>query len=334
MNHHYFVFFITLGCVTFFSHLLRSHLELINIALLHLTPVLVVALRGNMVSTFFASLAAVALFNVLYVPPLYSFTVYDLFYIWTFFIFFVIGGLVTFQAKKVRSIKIKEILLNALSHDLKTPLSSILGNTTLLLEQPKLTFHSQQEILQEILSSGEQMHRLVASLLDNARLQEGESALKMDWCDLEDSLGVALQEFRHQKTELKLSIPHDLPLYWGDQGLLVRLFVNLLDNAFKYSPPHQTIDIKISHMPKEFHIRFFNRSSPIAPAQIESLFDIFYRLEGATDIKGNGIGLFICKKIVQAHKGKIEAFSLKEGISFHITLPILKHPPRLSKEAL
>ncbi|MBN2963720.1 DUF4118 domain-containing protein [Sulfurospirillum sp. T05] len=334
MSRHYLIFIIVLGCVTLFSHLFRSYLELINIALLHLIPVLVVALRAKIIATCLASLVVVILFNILYVPPLFSFTVYDFFHIWTFLIFFIVGGLVTFQAKKIQSSKIKEILLNALSHDLKTPLSSILGNTTLLLEQSKLPADAQQEILEEIRASGEQMNRLVASLLDNARLQEGESALRMDWCDLEDSLGVALQEFRHKEEELKLSVPHDLPLYWGDQGLLVRLFVNLLDNAFKYSTPNQAIHIKISHTPSAFYIRFFNRSSPIAIDEIENIFDIFQRLETDADIKGNGIGLFICKKIAQAHKGKIEAFPQKEGISFYITLPILKHPPHLFKETV
>ncbi|MBE0496199.1 MAG: DUF4118 domain-containing protein [Campylobacterales bacterium] len=333
MNRHYFIFIIILGLVTLFSHLLRPHLELINITLLHLIPVLVIALRGKMIATFLASLVAVILLNVLYVPPLYSFTVDDIFYLWSFLIFFIVGGLVTSQAKKIQASKIKEILLNTLSHDLKTPLSSILGNTTLLLEQPKLPLQSQLDILQEIKTSSEQMNRLVASLLDNARLQGGDSALRMDWCDLEDSLGVALQEFYHDENKLKLSLQHDLPLYWGDQELLVRLFVNLLDNAFKYSPPNQAVHIKITYAKtKAFYIRFFNHASPVDPTEIANIFDIFYRLETAADIKGSGIGLSICKKIVQAHKGSIEAFSQYGGIVFYITLPVIKHPPRLFKE--
>lgn len=333
MNRHLLIFILLLSVITLTGHLLRDQLALINIALLHLIPIVVIALRGNYTITLIASFFAVILFNVLYVPPLYSFTVADTFYLWTFLLFFIVGTIVTHQAKQVQSSKVKEVLLSTLSHDLKTPLSSIIGNTTLLQEEsmgPK----DRVAITHAIHTSACQMDRLVANLLDSARLKEKAHALKMDWCDLEDNLGVALQEFPSEEARVKSIIAQDLPLFWGDCTLIVRLFVNLIDNALKYSPSTESVQVRMEYSYSAFRIRFFNRTSKISVNDLGDIFDKFYRLDTVGDVQGSGIGLSICKKIVQAHKGSIEAYTQDGGIVFRITLPTIKHPPLLTKESI
>lgn len=326
---------VTLACVTGFSLLFYDSLELINIALIHFIPIIVIALEGNYAKTTFVASLSVLLFNYLYVPPVFTFSVSDMIHIWTFGIFLFFGSVITWQAKKIKQNEIKEILLNTLSHDLKTPLSSILGSITLLLEDQKLSQETQKTLLNDIKNSSDRMHRLINNLLDNARLKDKKLDLKMEWCDLEDLLGVALKDFddAHLKRSLHIFIDPTLPLYWGDDNLLGRLFANLLDNAFKYSNQSRQIQIKIKQENNAIHILFFNESNPLNEQSLATIFDKFYRAEDTKEISGSGIGLFICQSIVQAHQGKIKAYNKDNGVCFEITLPILKHPTQLQKES-
>jgi len=323
-----------LGAITLISMLFQGYLELVNIALIHLIPIIVVALRGNFYATAFIALIAILLFNVLYVPPVYSFSVHDAIYLWSFAIFLLVGYIITAQAKKIQTNEIREILLNTLSHDLKTPLSSILGSITLLLEDPKMSTETKTILLHDIKNSSDKMHRLINNLLDNARLKDKHLKLKMEWCDLEDILGVALQDFdeAHIQSSLTLDVDPSLELFWGDYNLLVRLFANLLDNAFKYSNQNKHINVSIAQKQESVIITFFNESPPLKEKNLETIFDKFYRLENAQDISGSGIGLFICQSIVRAHNGKIKAYNQENGVCFEILLPITKLPTKLQSE--
>jgi two-component system sensor histidine kinase KdpD len=330
---YYFVSFVLLVIITVVSQLLRSHLDLINIALIHLVPVIVIALRGIMGATMMVTTVAVVMFDWLYVPPQYSFDVHDLNYIWSFIIFFLVGYTITLQAKRIHANEIKEMLLNTLSHDLKTPLSSILGNAT-LLEETTLDEKTRQEVLMQIKDSSQRMNRLIGNLLDSARLQHNQVSLQKEWCDLEDLIGVALQEFRHESKRKRpaIRIVGDPQLFWADCGLLVRLLVNLIDNAFKYSEEDRRIRITLSSTGQDVRILFCNESGPIRSEDLKNMFERFYRLGNTADISGSGIGLSICKDIVTAHQGKIEAYNVKDGVCFEVTLPVLKYPSKTLKE--
>ena len=332
--HYILTALLTLGCVTLISQLFQANLELVNIALIHLIPIIVVALRGNFFTTTLIALSAILLFDLLYVPPVHSFTVHDAIYLWSFAIFLLVGYIITWQAQKIQTNEIRDILLNTLSHDLKTPLSSILGSTTLLLEDTKMSESTRRNLLDDIKHSSDKMHRLINNLLDNARLKDKRLKLHMNWCDLEDCLNVALNDFEESYIERHVTVdvsPH-LVLYWGDENLINRLFANLLDNAFKYSNQNKQIVIRLSQEPKKVKITFFNESNPFKEHALKSMFDRFYRLENAGDISGSGIGLFICHSIVASHGGKISAYNQYNGICFEITLPIAKRPKKLQNE--
>lgn len=334
-RHRYiFTALLTLGIVTIISQLFQSYLELVNIALIHLIPIIVVALRGNFLATSLVAFLAIFCLNLLYVPPIYSFSVHDIAYLWSFVIFLLVGYIITGQAQKIQDNEIREILLNTLSHDLKTPLSSILGSTTLLLEDTKVNEETKNILLHEIKNSSDKMHRLINNLLDNARLKDKHLKLQMNWCDFEDILSVALNDFDETQIQRSISIHIDpnLKLYWGDENLLVRLFANLLDNAFKYATHTKQVKIDIIQEPKVVKVIFFNESSPLRKNNLESVFDKFHRLENAQDISGSGIGLFICQSIVASHDGKISAYNQDNGVCFEIKFPIIKQPNQIQKE--
>lgn len=321
--------------ITAVSQLFKTQLELINIALIHLLPVMIIALRGVMSATMLITTATVILFDLLYVPPQYSFDVHDLIYIWSFIIFYLVGYIITLQAKRIRINEIRQTLLRTLSHDLKTPLASIVGNASLLIQKGVPDVQAQHDIALQIQMSAQRMDRLIATLLDSTRLQHAQNALKFEWCDFEDLIGVALQEFSSpdQQNRLQIHVDTNLKLFWGDAGLLVRLIVNLIDNALKYTPDQTPITLRVTAQVHHVALTLCNASKPIPNAELSSIFDRFYRLEQSADIHGSGIGLSICKEIAQAHHGTIRAYNDPCGICFEVLFPIRRHPLEIEERS-
>ncbi len=333
---------LTLISVTIISYLFQDYLELINIALLHLIPIIIVSMKGDMKYSLAITFISVILFDVLYVPPVYSFTVHDIVYLWSFIIFFIVGYIISWQSKmlidktniihdKERFNEIKEVILNTLSHDLKTPLSSILGSVN-LLQNKILDIKTQNNLLFDIENATKRMNLLISNLLDSARLEDKNSNLKMDWCDIEDILGVALNEFNEDDLKyLKIDIDKTLELFWGDNVLLSRLIVNLIDNAIKYSIKKE-LKIDVINSEDKIKIKICNDGKAIKNDELKIIFDKFHRLDNCGDISGSGIGLSICKSIVKAHFGEIKAYNILNGICFEIALPKIKKPIELKED--
>lgn len=315
--------------ITLISHIFKEHLDLINIALIHIIPVIIVSMHGEVKSTVFITLLSVIFFNFLYIPPLYSFSVHNELYIWSFIIFGIVGWIITYQAKNLNTQKrqneLRESLLHIVSHDLRTPLSTIHGSINLILSNKNLDKEKTKMLLEDINYSSLRMKRLITNLFDSARLSSKEIDLKLEWCDLEDIVGVALEEFPTQQADeyLELQIGN-LHLFWGDNTLLTQLIVNLLDNAFKYAKNDTNIEFSIYEENNDLKIEIFNQSENIDTKKLKNIFDKFYRFEDTNDISGSGIGLAICKSIVTLHNGSIEANSKNNGIEIKITLPIIK----------
>ncbi|MDD2888817.1 MAG: DUF4118 domain-containing protein [Aliarcobacter sp.] len=320
---------IILLIITFISHVFREHLQIINIALIHIVPVIVVAIHGNFKATVFITFLSVILLNFLYIPPLYSFNVNNELYIWSFIIFAVVGWIITLQAKNLhtqtKQNELKESLLNIISHDLRTPLSTIHGTINLLLSDMKLDEKSKRSLLEDVNYASLRMKRLITNLLDSTRLTDKNIDLKLEWCDFEDIVGVALEEFSQKQSEDFIDIKiDDMTLYWGDNTLLTQLVINLFDNAFKYSKENTTIELEILNLNNSIKIIIFNESEYIDTKKLKNIFDKFYRLEDTNDISGSGIGLSICKSIVKLHNGDIKAIPKDNGIAIEINLPITK----------
>jgi two-component system, OmpR family, sensor histidine kinase KdpD len=330
-SHYAYIFkaLAILACITLISHLFRDYLDIINIGLIHIIPVVIVAMYGNIKATIFITLLSVIFFNFLYIPPLYSFNVHNELYIWSFVIFAIVGWIITVQAKNLhtqtKQNELRESLLHIISHDLRTPLSTIHGTINLILSNEHLKKEDLKSLLEDINYASLRMKRLITNLLDSARLTSGNIDLKLQWCDFEDIVGVALEEFPQKQNEDLLQITIDeLGLYWGDNILLTQLIINLLDNAFKYCKHNSIITLDIANLNTVIKIKIFNESDPIDSKKLKNIFDKFYRLEDTNDISGSGIGLAICKSIVKLHEGTIKAIPKNNGILIEIDLPITK----------
>ena len=318
-----------LAVITLISNIFRDHLQIINIALIHILPVIFVAIHGNLKATFFITFISVILLNFLYIPPLYSIDISNELYFWSFGIFVIVGWIITVQARdlsaKTKQNELKESILNIISHDLRTPLSTIHGTINLLLSDKKMTEKSKENLLEDISYASLRMKRLITNLLDSTRLTDKNFDLKLEWCDFEDIVGVALEEFSKKQSEDLLDIKiDDMTLYWGDNTLLTQLMVNLIDNAIKYAKEDTIIKLEILNLNNFIKVTIFNESEDIDEKKLKNIFDKFYRLEDTNDISGSGIGLAICKSIVKLHSGEIKASSKNSGVSIEINLPIMK----------
>jgi two-component system sensor histidine kinase KdpD len=282
-----------------------------------------------MKSTIFITLVSVVCFNFLYVPPIYSFTVHNELYIWSFIIFGIVGWIITYQSKKLNTQKrqneLRESILHIVSHDLRTPLSTIHGSINLILNNKNLDSKKVESLLEDIHYSSIRMNRLITNLFDSARLSNNEIDLKLEWCDFEDIIGVALQEFPLKQTNDSLEIDiNNVQLFWGDNTLLTQLVINLLDNAFKYALIDTKITLSLRQLDDNILLTIFNKSNKIDNTKLNNIFDKFYRIEDTNDISGSGIGLAICKSVVILHNGTIGARVINDGIEINVSLPIIK----------
>ena len=227
----------------------------------------------------------------------------------------------------VESERLRTALFNSLSHDLRTPLSSIIGAVTGLLEDKNVVYSPdvRNELLNTILQGAERMNRFVSNLLDMARLESGMLRLNKEWCDLQDILGVSINRLgvALNRRPMDIDIQDELPLVQADGILIEQVFINLLDNAIKYSEKGSKILVSIKRQEKQLEIVVANRGQGIPETDLSKVFDKFYRLNSPLQVSGTGLGLAICKGLIEAHGGDIWADNNKlGGVTITFTLPL------------
>lgn len=235
-------------------------------------------------------------------------------------------------ALRAKTEEMRSSLLSAVSHDLRTPLASITGAATSLRDDAGLPLATQRELVESIVDQAERLERLVANLLDMTRLESGGVALKRDWVPLDEMVGSALTrlEARLEARAIKVDIAQDVPLVLVDPVLFEQVFVNLLENADKYTPAGSSLEIGAWREGEHVVIEVRDHG-PGLPAGAEGkVFDKFFRGPHA-GVSGAGLGLPICKGIVEAHGGSIQAMNRPGGgASFRFTIPSGGTPPELA----
>jgi two-component system sensor histidine kinase KdpD len=235
---------------------------------------------------------------------------------------------------QVQAEQLRNSLLNSVSHDLRTPLAAIEGTASGLLDNVK---DADREALQTIVDESRRLTRLVENLLDMARMDSGSLVLNRQWHVLEEIVGIALNSVKRQlkEHEIQITIPADFPLLNVDGFLMEQVIVNLLENATRYTPPDSKIEITARSKVKFAEIRVADDGPGLPPGSEHKVFDKFFR--GATVApdgrRGVGLGLAICRAIVEAHGGKITAANRDDGgAEFTIRLPSSETPPRIDVE--
>jgi two-component system sensor histidine kinase KdpD len=236
-----------------------------------------------------------------------------------------------------RSDRLRSALLNSVSHDLRTPLSTVLGAVTTLIDYGKtLDKAVQRDLLQSIREEAERLNRYVGDLLDMTRLEGGALVTRREWVDIRDVLRAAVERVsrRLEGRQVQQDFPPALTMVKADFSLLEQALVNILENAIAYSPPASRIEVAAYEDRANVVISIEDEGRGIPTAQLELVFEKFRRMEEASDRgKGAGLGLAISKGFVEAMGGRIAAASPihdNRGTRILISLPKeLKTPGQL-----
>ena len=255
------------------------------------------------------------------------------------------GAVVQMESERLRN-----TLLAALSHDVRTPLTALIGLAESLQRALQPSNAKQANIAEAIVAQARQLNALVINLLDMARLQNGQINLNSEWQSVQELVGSAIRSARHAlaTSEVKTDIPADLPLVEFDATLMERVLVNLLENAAKYGAPPIEVRAYVTHGAQNplgepdtlvLSVRDHGPGLPLALRGRESeLFDKFTRGTTESATPGVGLGLAICKAVVAAHHGQISAENVVGGAAsgggaeFRISLPRRKPPEAHSQD--
>lgn len=237
---------------------------------------------------------------------------------------------------KVATEQLRNALLSSVSHDLRTPLASIVGSSsTLLRSEAALTPAARRDLTETILEEAERLNRLVGNLLDVTRLEAGAITLRREWESLEEIVGVALGRLARSAPGrvINTRLPETLPLVAVDAALLEQAIFNLLDNAVRHTPAETPVEISASAAPGSVEVVVSDRGPGLPPGEEQRIFERFHRAAGAQARAGTGLGLTVTRGIVQAHGGTILAENRPGGGAvFRFTLPLPEPPPAVPSE--
>jgi two-component system sensor histidine kinase KdpD len=219
--------------------------------------------------------------------------------------------------------KLKSTLLSSVSHELRSPLSTIKASVSSLRSgEIDWDTEARQELLTAMEEESDHLNQLVGNLLDMSRIEMGALIPNLKNQSLREILSGTLRRMRQQ---LSTHIPEKFSLVYVDYGQIEQVFANLLSNSAKYAPDGTEIAISVSQISGNMvKVQVINQGPPVATEHLTRIFDKFYRVTDADLVTGTGLGLSICKGIVEAHGGKIWAENSSEGFKFNFTIPCSK----------
>ena len=340
---------------------LRSYLALTDFAIIYMLGVLAVSVQCSRRPALLHAFMSVAAFHFFFVPRFDSFKLEDYSDAITLLGMLTIAVVTSTLTVKIRNQaaeaqereqKTKELyrqrdaaeieiqnertrnaLLSAVSHNLKTPLASIYGAATSLLEQgDRLDASTRTELVEGISAEAERLNRVVTNLLEMTRLDAGLQ-MRRDWYPLEEVIGSARTRLEKllRGRPVTTDMPSDLPLIWVDGVLLEEVFVNLLENVTKYTPEKTAVKISARTQEEKVCVSIEDRGPGFAAGDETHVFEKFFRgkIEG---VRGVGLGLAICKAIIQMHQGLITAENATGGGALiRFELPVGGVPPEVNE---
>lgn len=309
------------------------------VALILLATVSLLAMFFRIFPVLLAALLSALIWDFLFIPPRFTFQVTeaeDALMLLMYFLIAMVNAVlmnkirrmekqVREDEKKANTLRLYNTVLSSLSHELRTPISTIIGATdNLLQEKNKLTETDQKNLLNEISIASVRLNRQVENLLNVSRLESGIIQPKTDWCDLSELLHAVvnnLEEFSSKHTVRVLSAENQ-PFVKLDFGLMEQVLSNLLHNALLYTPAGSTIELSASCKDDSCTIRVADNGPGFPAEETEKVFEKFYRLKNAS-AGGTGLGLSIVRGFVEAHQGKVRIeHASPQGAIFNIEIPV------------
>ncbi|MEO8134134.1 MAG: DUF4118 domain-containing protein [Betaproteobacteria bacterium] len=329
---------------------MSARFDIVNIAMLYVLAVLLIALRFGRGPTIATSILSVAAFDVVFVPPQGVFSIDDVQYLFTFVIMLAVGLVVSGLRARVRrqesaharlvleaeTERMRSTLLASISHDLRTPLAVMSGASSSLAEYgAQMSAEERRALAQGIYEHASKMSEHVAKLLQMTRLESGAIVLERDWAAFAEIAGAVLRRLgaRMGAHHVVVELPDDLPLLHVDAALIEQALGNLLENAATHTPPGTVVRLRAQRRDPFLVISVEDSGGGLSETDAERVFAKFQHAAEGRVAGGIGLGLSICRSIVQLHGGKAWAEQLPEGgVAFRFTLP-LAAPPAVPAEA-
>jgi two-component system sensor histidine kinase KdpD len=316
------------------------------VAFMLLVGVSILAMTFDIVPVLVSAFLSALIWDFFFIPPRFTLTVgtaEDRILLLTYFIVALINAVLTNKIRQMekavkekdekdRSVRFYTTLLNSLSHELRTPITTILGSTDNLQSNAvKLSEKDKAELVNEISVASVRLNQQVENLLNMSRLESGIFQIKKDWCDINDLVYKTLQrlEANLSKYRVAVEIPEQLPLFKLDYGLMEQVLFNLIINATQHTPEDTLITIQANCVRERLVLTVADNGRGFPENEIDNVFDKFYRLKGSPT-GGTGLGLSIVRGFVEAHNGTIRLENLPVAGS-KFTIEILTEKTYINK---
>lgn len=323
--------------VSVLCFLIRNDINYRVSALILLLTVSVIAMLFDIFPVLLAAFLSALIWNFLFIEPQFTLEIRsteDLLMFLSYFFVALLNAVLTFKIRqaerkardkeeKEQTIKLYNTLLNSLSHELRTPIATILGTVdTLKDSNEKLNPIQRLDLLNDIDIATVRLNRQVENILNMSRIESGILKPKSDWCDMNELTNSVIQKIENcDGHQLNYTVNENLPLFRLDIGFTEQILLNLLHNAVQYTPPNSIIEIKISHESENCKIIISDNGNGIPEREHQLIFDKFRRLPDSKT-GGSGLGLSIVKGFTEAQNGTISLqHNIPNGTVFTIEIP-------------
>lgn len=333
--------------------MLHPFFNISDLALVYLPGIVLVASRFGRGPSVLASCLSVLALNFFFTQPYFTLFVENPRVVLTLVVILLVALVISTlttrtheqtdaaqrAAVQVETERLRNSLLSSVSHDLRTPLAGVTGALSSTLEGWQMLDDSTRiDLIQNAYDESERLSRLLTNVLEMTRLEAGGLTVRKEWQPMEEVVGAALTrlETRLRDRLISVNLPPDLPLVPLDAVLIEQVFLNLLENALKYTPPAAQISISAvavgAPQPSAIQVTVADHGLGLRPGDERLIFEKFNRGTQPSG-GGTGLGLTICQGIVRVHGGQIWAERRPEGgAAFIFTLPISGVPPRVELE--
>lgn len=334
-------YLISIASIIIISSLCYVFSSVVNyrsVGLLLLATVSILAIFFTVYPVLFGAFLSALIWDFFFIPPHFTFHIEstdDALMLLMYFIIALVNGILTSKIRQLEkvelqkeerknTIKLYKTLFDSISHELRTPISAIVGaSDNLLQKKSRISKNNKSELITEISIAAFRLNRLIDNLLNMQRLESGLLKTKLDWCDINELINCPINRLKDELAShtLKIEIKSEFPLIKVDFGLIEQALFNLLHNATLYTPTDSIITINCTFENEQTTIIITDNGKGFTNEELQHIFSKFYRADNK-NTGGTGLGLSIVKGFIEAHNGTIKVENnIPNGAKFTIQLP-------------
>ena len=335
--------------VALLCFLLSAYIDYRVVAFILLVTVSLIAVSFDIRPVLVAAILSALIWDVFFIPPTFTLVVSnteDAVLLAMYFIIAMINAVLTTRLRKMeelarqreertKELRLYNTLLNSLSHELRTPIATIIGATDNLLENDaRLSVSNRVVLLTEVSAAALRLNQQVENLLNMSRLESGYLQPSKDWCDIEELVHSIKRKFDDAKPghSIQVTVQPELPLFLTDKTLLEQVLYNLVNNAVVHTPPGTSIHIQAGSQNGTLELTVEDTGTGFPEAEIGLVFEKFYRLKNTT-ATGTGLGLSIVKGFTEALGGTVSLENKEAGgARITVRIPAITSPSTMAHE--